>query len=409
MAVPFVLVTTALLVTTGMGLDFARSYKAQQRMQADLDAAVLAAVRDISTSDKPALQKIVTDWFAAQTDQSAYTIDDIGIDLTNDTIKATVRGSVPTSLMQLASVKTMPIAATSSVTGPRSSYLDVYIVLDNSASMMLAATSAGQTQMTNAIGCAFACHTVGDNADKLKAKGGYKNNYEYARGNGIQLRTDVALDAARSVLDSIKQSDPQGKYTRVGIYRIGATAVEAVKPTTNTATAAAALTEATAENFSYFDQSLPKMASFVGKAGDGSSLDNSRKLVLLLTDGVRSDINFPSTTNLVVPLNPAWCKTISKDGAAVGVLYTRYLPINDTRYTNTLGKTMASSSWTSLFGGVYRSGTKPSISRADYLPNALQDCASSTSLFISADSGDAIKAGLVSLLQRYMSQVRLTQ
>jgi hypothetical protein len=50
-----------------------------------------------------------------------------------------------------------------------------------------------------------------------------------------------------------------------------------------------------------------------------------------------------------------------------------------------------------------------STTRHDYIPIALQDCASSSDLYISAASEDEITAGLSTLFNQYLTSVRLTQ
>ncbi|MGO7638881.1 hypothetical protein AB9E25_35445, partial [Rhizobium leguminosarum] len=75
---------------------------------------------------------------------------------------------------------------------PATSYLNVYIVIDTSPSMLLAATTAGQSAMYSGIGCQFACHN-GDAHTIGKTK--YANNYEYRTAKNIKLRADVAGDA----------------------------------------------------------------------------------------------------------------------------------------------------------------------------------------------------------------------
>lgn len=163
-----------------------------------------------------------------------------------------------------------------------------------------------------------------------------------------------------------------------------------------------------------FQAALKALKTQVGTAGDGSSAASPLKLVLLLTDGVQSKRDWVTTGasnwGKVTPLNPDWCAYLKENKATVAVLYTEYLAIPaDWGYNATVAKTMNSSDWKSTWGGTLRSGVSGTTSRQDYIPIALQDCASSPDLFVSASSEDQITKGLSALFIQYLTSVRLTQ
>ncbi|MGG7576781.1 TadE/TadG family type IV pilus assembly protein [Rhizobium sp. Nf11,1] len=407
-----------MLVAVGASFDYIRSYNVRQRMQSDLDAALIAAVKQINnTEDTDALKEKVSDWFHAQVDNS-YTLDDIDIDTVNHNITATASGTVPTTFMKIANIETVPVSVGSAVKGPATSYLNVYIVIDTSPSMLLAATTSGQSTMYTGIKCQFACHT-GDSHTIGKTT--YATNYDYSKEKKIKLRADVAGDAVREVLDMIDESDENHERIKVGLYSLGDTLSEVLAPTLSTDTARArladssyGLTSATSKAATYFDVSLATLKKKVGAGGDGTSSGSPLKLVLLLTDGVQSQREWVTNGSKywpkVAPLNPAWCDYLKNQSNTMAVLYTEYLPITtDWGYNATVGSTMASANWKSTWGGTMDSGVSTSISRRDYIPYALADCASSKSLFISASSSTEITAGLSTLFTQYLSSVRLTQ
>ena len=426
-AIVVALTLVPMILAVGASFDYIRAYNVRQSMQSDLDAALIAAVKQINTDDAMALKLKVADWFHAQT-ESSYSLGDINIDTTNHSITATASGTVPTTLMKIANIDTVPVSVASSVKGPASSYLNVYIVLDKSPSMLLAATTAGQQVMYNGIGCQFACHT-GD----AHTVGGvdYADNYAYSTAKKIQLRADVAVDAVHEVIDMINSSDANHQRIKVGLYSLGDTITEVLAPTLDTTSASkrlddptAGLTSATSTTYTYFDVSLAALKKKVGTGGDGSSSATPLKLVLLLTDGVQSQREWVTngvtwknnqaiygpSWNKVAPFNPDWCAYIKKQSATMAVLYTEYLPITtDWGYNATVGSTMASANWKSTWGGTMDSGVPTSITRRDYIPYALSDCASSKSLFMSASSATDITAGLSALFTQYLASVRLTQ
>ncbi|MFF0922755.1 TadE/TadG family type IV pilus assembly protein [Rhizobium leguminosarum] len=426
-AIVVALTLVPMIVAVGASFDYIRTYNVRQRMQSDLDTALIAAVKEIDTDDAVALKQKVSDWFHAQVENS-YTLGDINIDTSNHKITATASGTVPTTLMRIANINTVPVSVASAVKGPATSYLNVYIVIDTSPSMLLAATTAGQSTMYSGIGCQFACHT-GD-AHKIGNKT-YNNNYEYSTAKNIKLRADVAGDAVKDVLALIDTSDSNHQRIKVGLYSLGDTLTEVLAPTLSTDTArnrladaSYGLTSATSKAATYFDVSLATLKQKVGTGGDGTSSGSPLKLVLLLTDGVQSQREWVTDKvtwsnnkaisgtywNKVAPLNPAWCAYLKNQSATMGVLYTEYLPLtSDWGYNATVGSTMASANWKGTYGGIMQTGVSTSITRRDYIPYALSDCASSKSLFLSASSSTEITAGLSALFTQYLASVRLTQ
>ena len=417
-----------MILSVGASLDYIRAYNVRQRMQSDLDEALIAAVKQIDTSDTDSLKQKVADWFSAQPG-SSYSVSNIVIDTTNHKITATASGSIPTTLMKIADINDVPVTIASSVKGPSTSYLNVYIAIDKSPSMLLAATTAGQRTMYNGVGCQFACHT----GDAHTVSGtNYANNYAYSSAKGIKLRADVAVDAVKEVIDLIDEADSNHERIRVGLYSIGDTTTEVLAPTFVTSDArnrlstdSYGLTSATSTNNTFFDVALPVLKQKIGKGGDGSSSAKPLKLVLLLTDGVQSKREWVTdgvkvsggqaktvgpSWNKVAPLNPDWCSGLKGQSNTMAVLYTEYLPITtDWGYNATVGSTMASASWKATWGGNMDSGVSSSITRRDYIPYALADCASSKSLFISASSSTDIVNGLSALFTQYLASVRLTQ
>ncbi|EJC83401.1 Flp pilus assembly protein TadG [Rhizobium leguminosarum bv. trifolii WSM2297] len=407
-----------MLVAVGASFDYIRSYNVRQKMQSDLDAALIAAVKQINnTGDTDALKQKVSDWFHAQVENS-YTLGEIDIDTANHNITATASGTVPTTFMKIANIDTVPVSVGSAVKGPATSYLNVYIVIDTSPSMLLAATTSGQATMYSGIGCQFACHT-GD-SHKIGNKT-YANNYEYSTAKNIKLRADVAGDAVKEVLALVDISDKNHERIKVGLYGLGDSLTEVLAPTLSTdtartrlATSSYGLTSATSKAATYFDVSLTTLKQKVGAGGDGTSSASPLKLVLLLTDGVQSKREWVTSGSSywpkVAPLNPAWCDYLKNQSNTMAVLYTEYLPITtDWGYNATVGSTMASANWKSTWGGTMDSDVSTSITRRDYIPYALADCASSKSLFLSASSSTEITAGLSALFTQYLSSVRLTQ
>ncbi|MDB5525574.1 MAG: transrane protein [Rhizobium sp.] len=446
-ALTFGLIAMPLLLGVGVSIDYVRAYNVRVKMQADLDAALIASVKKVDSLNEDQIKVQVGNWFAAQANdnQASYTLmlDTMVISKTNKSIQAVATGVVPTTFLGLANIPSIKVSVVTTVAGPATQYLNVYIVLDKSASMLLAATADGQAAMrTYAEGnCVFACHVSEGNSKPYNGKV-YNTNYALAEAMGVQLRADVSVAATKQVLDLISASDPTQSRIKVGLYTIGSSATEVLSPTASMITAKntldddARLTSATSQDTTHFDTSLAGLNKLVGDPGDGLTAGTPLKLVLMLTDGVQSERPWVTTNNpsnawncvswvgqtcikfrssdfpyqtLTTPLNPAWCADITqtKNGKNVtmGVLYTEYLSIPlDWGYNGTVGDTMKSSS----FKGTLHAGVNSSITRRDYIPYALQDCATDN-MFLSAASPTEIEAGLAKIFQQYLGSVRLTQ
>ena len=441
------LIFLPMVIGLGISVDYVRAWNAKARMQVDLDAALIASVKEVDNLDEDELKKQVETWFAAQTrlDSSSYALSsaNIAINKTDKTIEATATATISTVFLGIINIDSIPISVVSAAEGPSTSYLEVHIAIDKSASMLLAATSDGQTALRAQATCEFACHT---NEKVTYTYGGnsYTTVYDLSVAMGIELRADVSVTAVRKLISLIETANSSSSHIKIALYTLGSSATQVLSPTYSTSTAekylnddSYNLTSATSEATSYFDQSLPQLVKLVGSAGDGESEKSPLKLLLLLTDGVESSRPFVvdaystpkskctqysgtvcikynsahfKNQGRVTPLNPDWCTSFKDKGVTVGVLYTEYLSIPlDWGYNMTVGETMSSSSFSSYWGGTMRSDVSSSIARRDYIPYALKDCATSEDLFLAANDQDKIESGLASIFEQYTSSLRLTK
>ncbi len=427
------LLALPLMVAVGGSVDVALTMSVKTRLQGDLDAAILETGRDLKNLKESEIEaKLYKELMARNASGYDYVLkpEEIDVSIVDNAITATARASVPTSFLRLINKNYLEVAARASVLGPSSSYVDINIVIDKSPSMLLAADTAGQAKMLSQSNCVFACHTP-EGSPKTYKDVSYNTNYKLAKAMGVTLRSDVAVSAAKEILSLVSAMDPAQSRFRVAFYTIGATAKQVIAPTFSISTAKAALdndakglNSATSDESSRFDSTLASVEKFVGKAGDGSSANNPLKLVLILTDGTisqrdwvlngvwwdsRGKMRDGNDWYKVAPLNPKWCAGMKTNKVTVGVLYTEYLAIpTDEGYVHTVGETMSSANWLSTWGGVLGSGVSGSTSRRDYLPTALKDCASSTSLFLGAADSEEIENGLSTLFKSYVGLMRLT-
>ncbi len=135
----FALSMVPITIAAGVGLDFARGMLVRQQMTGALDAAALA-VGSTTGLDQTAAQALAQKYFDAN-----YTVDKTAFGTPSVTIPAsgynstgsvvlTATTPMPTILMKLAGITTMPVSTSSTVVWGQSK-LWVALVLDNSGSM----------------------------------------------------------------------------------------------------------------------------------------------------------------------------------------------------------------------------------------------------------------------------------
>lgn len=428
-AMMLALVIIPLVLAVGVGVDYARLVKAQSAVQNVVDGATLMGASALSTKTDAQITQAVKDWSAQSydVDFGTLTIDAVTIDRTNLKVSTTATLAVPTSFGALAGVDTFSATITSAAVAPNRPYMNVYLLLDNSASMGLAATTAGQTTMNSKVGCVFACHT--DEGATFKIGGvTYHTTYDASVALGVTLRRDVMNTAAKKVISMIDAVDPSHERIKVGVYYFNQDVSTAQSLSYDTTKSTAALSGSHSKlgvDGTYFDTSLATMKTIVGTAGDGSTAAKPLKLVLMVTDGVQSlrswvtsGVNWTCVSwsgstcikykngahwDKVAPNKPANCSALKSNGATFGVLYTEYLSIPlDWGYNGTVGNTMPTS-W-----GTLASGVSSSITKREYLPYALKDCAS-TDYYMSANSTSEIEGGLTTLFDKWIEHLRLAK
>lgn len=453
-ALTFALVITPMLLAVGSSLDYMRAYNTQSRMQSDLDSALLASVGNLNAQSSAQIKQSVEKWFAARTPLgSNYTLtdDDISIDITNGKVLATVKSTVPTMIMQIAGFNTLPVTATSTVGATGTSYIQVFIVFDKSASMLVAADPASQATAVNSqANCVFACHdSVVSVASTTtvwirgrpytQTTYTYPTYYDYMESLGVVLRADVQLNAARKVLDMIKAANASINHIKLGFYTLGTDVYgssllsksyktaggihQIIAPTYSSTILSTALdTNAALQSSTSYQstdfRALNDLASIVGTSGSGKTESDPMKLVMLITDGAQSSVGFIHDGSYqpdITPMNPAWCNNIKSSKAAkMAVLYTEYLQVPPNSddyeyYMATLGKSMLSSNYNSVWKAAPIASSDNSTVRRDYIATALSKCASSDSYFLNASSTADIENGFSLLLSTYLGSLRLTQ
>ncbi|MDN5000751.1 TadE/TadG family type IV pilus assembly protein [Bradyrhizobium sp. GCM10027634] len=360
-AVIFALALLPLLSFVGAAVDYSLAARARAKLAAALDTAVLVATakseitRSTSAAQSDALNTFNGQMSALGMSSSSITINVVD-SVTTRTATGTATATVPTYFMGILGYKTMGISATSTAAASLPAYIDFYVLLDNSPSQGLAATTTGMTALQNATSdsCAFACHDIYTSSSKKTVQ--TNSYYSIAKNLGIKMRIDLVRDATQSLTDTATASQLVSNQYRMAVYTmgsdcssIGLTTISALTSSLSSVkTAVSAVDLMTIPYTNYnsdmctdFDGILSSMNTTIPTPGDGSS-SSPQKWLFFVSDGV-ADYYYPSSCSKTVispgrcqePLTTTICDTIKARGVKIAVLYTTYLAITNNGWYNT--------------------------------------------------------------------------
>lgn len=194
----FALSAVPIMIAIGCSFDYLQASNTHRKMQSDLDAAIVAAVKHVGTKDENTLKAEIADWLEAEAEQKNYyvlDVDSIAIDTTNATITATVSATVPTTFLKIAGIDNVPVSVASSVVGGKTitkTAFSMYLVLDHSGSMADPTTTTYTTT----------CYTNTKNKT-----GAYSCTKTYTKMEALKLAVD-------SLMTQLATADPDKKYVR---------------------------------------------------------------------------------------------------------------------------------------------------------------------------------------------------
>ncbi len=397
-AMIFALLTPVLVLLGGGAVDLTNASMRQSNLQQAADAAAVGAVARSSPAYQAALlmtgdgtvtasniQSNALAIFNANRRTSGDTSTpsfNISIVKTGLTVSSTVTASATfaPSFLGLIGKHGINLASTSYASDNIPAYVNFYMLLDNTPSMGLPATSADIQKMENATaglgpgltGCAFACHATASGGDNLLA---------VATANNITMRITEVANATAALMSTATSTEaqnglaapmPQANGTscgtfnsassefQVGIYDFGAAAYVAPGLTT-VSPLSACLSQSKADagtvdlmqvpynNAAYvvgnlnlgvanndqdtdFPYILSRMAPIVGTAGTGVTSAAPQKVLFIVTDGMtdvgtllsRSMGSFDTSSPTTTGSASSWCTNIKNAGVKIAILYTTY-------------------------------------------------------------------------------------
>jgi len=423
-AMIFALSVVPCVFLTGMALDFTAATQNRVTLNAAADAAALAAVTPTMMGQSNAnAQTAATNVFNATASAvRAVTGVTPTINVTSSLLTRTVTvsytaqstNSFPNVLKLLAggSQTSWPISGSSQATSSTSPNINFYLLLDNSPSMNIAATSSGITTMVNATsaqgGCAFACHETSASDIASLGNAGGVDNYQLAKNLGVTTRIDNMVTATQALMSTATTTEAANNATyKMAIYTFnysGTSTVHAL--TSNLTTAATAASNIsvlqvyqndwlTSSNQNYdtdtnFPSAMSQISGTMPNPGTGASTSTPQEVLFLVSDGVEDDntgvcSEALSGSRCQAPFDTTWCTTIKNRGIRIAVLYTAYLPLPTNSWYNT---------WISPW--------------QTQIATNMQSCASSGLYFSITTDGD-ISSAMQSLFEQAVATARLTQ
>jgi Flp pilus assembly protein TadG len=391
----FALSLAAIMGIIGMGIDYSQLSNRKAMLDSFADSASLAAVTPalLAQTDQASINAATT-LFNSQVSAVkgigpvtlSVTASDSGL---NRTVTVTYQTTSKTSFGGLIGMTTAPISGTSQSTGEVPPNIDFYLLLDNSPSMAIAATTAGiNTMVANTPDkCAFGCHESDTSPNDY---------YGLARSLGVTLRMDLLAQATQNLMATAQSTATNNNATyRAAIYtfNIGFNTITTLTSSLSTAKAQAAniqLYEVPYQNWNNdaitnYTNAMTQINSIMPNPGGGTEQagDTPQEVLFFVTDGVEDETVGSSRVQSL--MDPSYCTTIKNRGIRIAVLYTTYLPLPTNDWYNT-----------------YIAPFQPNIG-----PN-LQSCAS-PGLYFQVSTDQDISAAMIALFNAAVRTAHLTR
>jgi Flp pilus assembly protein TadG len=424
-AIIFALSMIPCIFLVGMALDFTSATQKRVQLNAAADAAALAAVTpSMMTQTTTAASTAATNAFnavASNVTNATNITPTITVNSTNGGLTRTVSvtytanstNAFPNVLKLLTgtSQTNWAISGSSTSTSTTSPNIDFYLLLDNSPSMNIAATSAGiATMVANTSaqgGCAFACHESHPSSDNLGNPNG-EDNYTLAANLGVTTRIENMVAATQALTTTATTVGTANNATyRMAVYTFnnsGTSTVQSLTSSLTTVSSAASnidvlevydnncLTASNCNNDTDtdFNSAMSSINGIMPAPGSGAAGNPPQEVLFLVTDGVDDKVSAScsetlSGTRCQQPFDTTWCTTVKNRGIRIAVLYTEYLPLPTNAWYNT---------WISAW--------QPQIAVN------LQTCAS-TGLYFSITTNGDITTAMQALFEQAVATARLTQ
>jgi Flp pilus assembly protein TadG len=341
----FALTLLPVMGLIGISVDYTQSSTRKAALDGIADSAALSAVTPAMLA-KPSQSSIdvATTVFNSQTSL----VNGIGpvtlsVTATDNGLSRTVNVSYQTTSNMLfggvTGKNSMTIGGMSQSSATVPPNIDFYLLLDNSPSMAVAATTAGINTMVahTPDQCAFACHESDTSPNDY---------YGLARSLNVPLRMDLLRQATQNLMSTAQSTQTSNNATyRAAIYtfNIGFNTISNLTASLSTAQSQAANIDiyvVPKQNWSNdaitnYTNAMTQINSIMPNPGGGTKAasDKPQEVLFFVTDGVQDEMVGNSRVQSL--MNNSYCTTIKNRGIRIAVLYTTYLPLPTNSWYNT--------------------------------------------------------------------------
>lgn len=440
-ALIFALSLIPLIGIVGAAVDYSRASSARTDMQAALDATALMLAKNAN----------VPGWQQAQltsSAQSTFTALFTRPGVTNINITATYKSTAPATvavsasgtlnsvfmggvlgLLGNANAANMAISAGATSTYGSPQTLQLNVVFDASASMIVGATPNDITLISTWVKnhwnsvkpndpapnypggdnppCAFACHDVGGSTTASDIKTGLTN----AQSAGATTRFDVMVSAGQQLIAHVQTEQTNNPQLANNTYLFNVFSFDAALHqlglnNMSYNTAAQAVQSVSPGLDTHLYSVMSSLITQMGTQGDGSSAASPLKFLIIITDGLQSDRSnnwsgghwaqdgawnyytyFGGYANTI---DQTQCTTLKNSGIIVAILETPYVPLT--------GQSPAVAPYEKTVRDVIYPGGPNSASAVS---QALSSCASNGYYFQATKASD-IATGFLALTDKFI-------
>lgn len=409
----------AVLILVGGAIDFSRVVQLRSNLQDAADVASVGSIAvnsvafkagvqmngngTISGGNEQALSIFNSNYQPASELSAVQPVASVSKTGSVMSAKVSVTANYKSYILGMIGLSTIPVSVNSTSSATVPPYIDFYLLLDNSPSMGVGATTADINKMVASTSdkCAFACHEDDKPGTDYYAK---------AKTLGVTTRIDVLRQATQNMMATATSTETVASQYRMAIYHFGKAAdaidqknpgaykVSDLTPDLSKSTSdASAIDLMTIPYPSYnsdrqtnFDTVLKDMNNEIKSPGDGTSATSPQKVLFFVSDGATDSYDCAysngNTCRRITPLDTTTCKVLKNRGVRIAVLYTTYLPLP----TNSF----------------YNSYMAKYVSPTSQIAAQMQDCASD-GLYFEVSPSEGISAAMSALFKRVVSVVRI--
>ena len=453
----FALVLPIMLLVIGGGLDVSMAVNERAKLQSAADAVALAVSIEVAKNPNDTLatlqSKANTMLIAELGASSGASIASVHVcapiqnDCTNydgsamatETVEVRLTGTTYCAFGTLISglcnasggtAQTVNVNSTTAIGFSKNIQLN--ILLDGSASMIVGATSNDVTLISNWVShhwnsvkpgdpypynggdnppCAFACHDIGGSTTSADIVTGLTN----AHTAGATTRFDVMISAAQQLLSHIQTEITSNSQYSKNTYMYNVMSFDTTLHSwgssnmLTTSAATSAVNQVTPGLDTYMSTALSSLITTLGQAGSGVTSSTPLKFLIIVTDGLQSDRNadwycnywgWDSNWNYNVcyggyatTISATQCNQLKSNGVVVAVLETPYVPLTGQDPN------------VAPYERVVRSVIYPNgPNGASALSTSLQACASS-GYYFQATNSSQIATGFTTLTDKFLASV----